>query len=537
MSNNFLSGAYILSVASFLVKILGFIYVIPFVALLGDQNYVLFEYAYKPYIIILSVATLGIPSAVAKFVSKYHSRGEYQTINRLMKSGFIILSITGILAFLLLFLSAEMVAAWLVGGGDNTGNSIEDVTYVIQMISYALIIVPNLALWRGYTQGFQTMLPTSVSQVLEQVIRIIIILGGSWLIIKVFGWSEVLAVGVSTLAAAISAIVGLLVVFYYIKKNKYPKEGGGESEPLFSIYKEIIVYAIPFIFVGLAIPLIQTIDTFLINTILTGKGFTLATAEKINANVALVQKIAVIPTVISTAFSVAIVSFVTKAKESDDINSVKKNITQSFSSVLFFIIPATVGMGLLSKSIYTTIYGTTMAADGVTIFAWYAGFGLFISLYSISAAMLQGLNKQKWVVFTLIATLALKLAITFPMVKWWDGEGTAISTYVALLFAILLQMYLVQRFIGYRWIENFKEYKTVFVQSVIMGIVVLPFTITSIFVHSYIGLLIILCLGVVAGGTVYGLISYKNKSLFQVISKGKVDKILRRIPVVKNKIA
>ncbi|NGY88529.1 oligosaccharide flippase family protein [Bacillus megaterium] len=210
-----------LTIASFIVKIFGFIYVIPFVAMVGEEKYILFEYAYKPYIILLSIATLGIPSAVSKFVSKYREKGEFHIIRALMTSGSIAVTLMGITSFLVLYLGADTVASWLVDPSDKTGNSVQDVAYVIRMVSYALVIVPLLAMTRGFIQGYQEMGPTAISQIIEQIVRIAIILLGTYIIVVVLHGSPVKAVGLATFTAFISAVAALIVIFWYLRKKDF----------------------------------------------------------------------------------------------------------------------------------------------------------------------------------------------------------------------------------------------------------------------------------------------------------------------------
>src|SRR5690625_519720 len=109
-SSKFLRGTMILTLATFLSKFLGMIYIFPFAAMVGQQGLALYQYGYQPYTILLSLATLGVPMAVSKFVSKYNALGDYRTGYRLFRSSLLMMTLTGLVAFLLLFLMAPTIA-------------------------------------------------------------------------------------------------------------------------------------------------------------------------------------------------------------------------------------------------------------------------------------------------------------------------------------------------------------------------------------------------------------------------------------------
>lgn len=533
VKNSFLKGTFMLTAATFIVKIFGFIYVIPFVAMVGEQKYILFEYAYKPYIILLSIATLGIPSAVSKFVSKYREKGEFHVIRGLITSGSLVVTLMGTLAFLALYLGADKVASWLVNPSDTTGNSLKDVSYVIRMVSYALIIVPLLAMTRGFIQGYQDMMPTAISQIIEQAVRIVIILLGTYIIVNIAGGSPVKAVGLATFTAFISALIALLVIGWYLTKKDFGIKSAKGKVSYRALYKELILYAIPFVFVGLAIPLFQSIDTFMINSVLMSKGYNLGAAEIINTLVSLIQKIIVIPVAIATAFSVSLISYITKAFQGNRPEEFREHINQSFKVTLFFLLPSVAGMLVLSRPIYGSVFGTTYLEQGGNLMAWYALSAIFYSVYSLTAAILQGLDQQKWVIFSLIAGLIAKVASNYPLILIMDGTGTAVSTYIGFGVAIIMQMYYIQKVGKYRWAESLVTLKNIGKQTLVMSILLLPLGFISYFFNSYMSQAIILTIGLLLAAVTYFSLSYKNESLFEVINREKVGKLMRKIKLAK----
>src|SRR5690606_31225394 len=100
--------------AHYTSNILGLIYIFPFTAIVGQKGIALYSYGYLPYTVLLSLATLGVPLAVSKFVSKYNALGDYATGKRLFQSGILFMGMTGFVSFLILFLLAPVISSWII---------------------------------------------------------------------------------------------------------------------------------------------------------------------------------------------------------------------------------------------------------------------------------------------------------------------------------------------------------------------------------------------------------------------------------------
>ncbi|HSI67477.1 MAG TPA: oligosaccharide flippase family protein, partial [Planococcus sp. (in: firmicutes)] len=265
-----IKGTAILTLGLFLSKILGVIYIIPFYSMVGEENIGLYQYAYIPYNLMLALAISGAPIAISKFVAKYNSLEDYETGRRLLRSGLITMLITGFVSFLILYLFAEPLARVIIAG-DEKIHTVEDVTEVIQWVSFALIAVPFMSLLRGFFQGNNYMMPTAVSQLIEQIVRILFLLGGAYVVLNIFGGTANTAIQFAVLSAFVGALGGLVVLYYYWKKKKPEYDdllrNSGESYDirLRDMYKEVIVYAVPVVFLGIANPLFQVIDLLTFN--------------------------------------------------------------------------------------------------------------------------------------------------------------------------------------------------------------------------------------------------------------------------------
>ena len=183
--NTFVKGALITTIGIVLTKILGILYVIPFHAIIGDEGGALYGYAYTIYLFFVSFSSAGVPLAVSKIVSEYQTLGYSKAKKRVFILGKRISILIGIFCFLLIFMLAPILAKFILGDVSG-GNSVSDVTFVIRIISSAIIIGPLLSVYRGFFEGHKFMSPPSISQVLEQLIRVLIIIFGSLITLKVF---------------------------------------------------------------------------------------------------------------------------------------------------------------------------------------------------------------------------------------------------------------------------------------------------------------------------------------------------------------
>ncbi|QST02668.1 polysaccharide biosynthesis protein (plasmid) [Pontibacillus sp. ALD_SL1] len=467
--NNLLKGTAILTASQYLSKLLGFLYIIPFIALIGTKGYILFEYAYKPYTIMLSMATLGVPLAISKFVSKYNELKEYKTAKRLFKMAVVFALLSGGVSCLALYSLAPSVAPLLIDEGSVTGNTKGDIIYVIRMISFALILVPLMAVIRGYFQGHGAMIPTAVSQTLEQLVRVTFILAATFFILETDGGELTKAVGMATFAATVGALAGLLVLLWYLKAWKkrldpYPEphEMVHTARSKRELMGEMITTALPFVIIGLALPLYQLIETFTVNKPLMEAGYSQLEAETVNSLIALAQKLILIPVGLSTAFGLALLPAITKAHTAGEKGIVHHHMTKTFQVLLFVLVPTTFLFMTGADDLFGIMFGLENQEAGGRIMMWYAPSMILYSFYIVTASMLQGLNREKFAILALLIGVFLKLLLNPYFVMTFEAVGTILTTNIGFLVSIGLHLW---------WLRKQAQYpfrKIVFQSGTIM---------------------------------------------------------------------
>ena len=246
--SGFIDGAIIAVLAIFISKFLGIIYAIPFNNMVGSSGGALYGYAYNIYNLFLIISSAGIPLAISKLVSEYNEQGKIIEKEYLFKTTKIIILIFSIISFLICFIFAKEIASLIIGN-KLEGININDVTYVIRWVSFAILVVPLLSISSGYLQGHGYMSAPAFSQVIEQVIRIIVVLGGSYYILYILNLDLKTAIGIATFGACIGAIAAYIYLsfkLFKIKDKKIKTDTLKKDEKII-IIKKMIIYAIPFI--------------------------------------------------------------------------------------------------------------------------------------------------------------------------------------------------------------------------------------------------------------------------------------------------
>ncbi|MDD9766464.1 MULTISPECIES: lipid II flippase MurJ [Bacillus] len=531
MSSKLLRGTFVLTLGTYISRILGMVYLIPFSIMVGATGGALFQYGYNQYTLFLNIATMGFPAAVSKFVSKYNSKGDYETSRKMLKAGMSVMLVTGMIAFFILYLSAPMFAEISLGGKDNNGLTIDHVVYVIRMVSLALLVVPIMSLVRGFFQGHQMMGPTAVSQVVEQIVRIIFLLSATFLILKVFNGGLVIAVGYATFAALIGAFGGLVVLYIYWHKRKgsllamMPNTGPTANLSYKKMFFELFSYAAPYVFVGLAIPLYNYIDTNTFNKAMIEAGHQAISQDMLAILTLYVQKLVMIPVSLATAFGLTLIPTITESFTSGNYKLLNQQINQTMQTILFLIIPAVVGISLLSGPTYTFFYGSESLHPelGANILLWYSPVAILFSLFTVNAAILQGINKQKFAVVSLVIGVVIKLVLNVPLIKLMQADGAILATALGYIASLLYGFIMIKRHAGYSYKILVKRTVLMFVLSAIMGIAVkIVQWVLGFFISYQDGQLqaaIVVVIAAAVGGAVYLYCGYRLGFLQKILGR------------------
>ena len=534
--NSFINGALIATIGIVITKFLGIIYVIPFYAIIGEENIALYGYAYTIYNLFLSLSTVGIPPAMSKLISEYNTLKYYNTKERAYKLGKRLLIILGVVLFVLMFLGAPVIANQIMG--DNTGgNSKESITFVIRIISTAILIVPYLSVTKGYLQGHKFITPPSVSQVIEQIVRISVILIGSYLCMRVFKVGVVNAIGVAVFGATIGALVALIYLLIKMKKHKkelvITNEKKKEEEKITnkSIIKKLLIYSIPFISFGLALSVYDYIDmTTIINT-LTKIGFKTKDAESIIGVINTTgNKLNSVVLAISTGLMTSLVPNITSSFVKGDIKDVKKKVEQSFLMLLYVTMPMAIGLSILAGPVFTAFYGAS--TWGPRVFCVTIFVALFRCMFTTSVSITQSLNKFKNVFISIIIGILVKLTLQVPFIYLFNNIGlypfwgATFATFLGLTTSVISNLIVINKTVNLDFKSFFNKMFKFIYPLIIMIIVlllmknILPFNLINRFTS-----IITIMLYAIVGIIIYFTLTIKNGAFECIFG----DKLLKKI--------
>lgn len=447
-------GTFLLTAATFTTQILGMLYLIPFYSIMGgEENLALYGYAYTPYTIMLSVAAAGVPGAVSKFVAKYNALGAYETSRKLYKSSLLVMMITGVLAFLALFFLAPYIAEAqsAAGGSGDHRWSAEDITSVIRVVSFAVIVVPFMATWRGIFQGHESFGPTSASSVVEQILRIAVLLTGAYIVINVLDGSIKTANQIAVFAAFVGAIGATVTLAIFWRKRKpmmqqqIGTDHSGISLSYGEMYKEIIRYGLPFIIVSVSIPVLLFIDQMTHNNGLSLAGVPGTLQDSWFGILNLTtHKLVMIPTSFASAFAITILPFITKNYQQKYFDNVHNQVKSMILMLLFFVIPAGLGMMILAAPIYTAFY--SYHEFGIMILTVYAPVSIIISLFSVTCSIVQGIDKQSHTFYVVITMLVVKAVINIPLIMYFYTAGAVLGTAIALGVGVIMNLIIIKKY-------------------------------------------------------------------------------------------
>lgn len=438
--SGFVKGAFIATLGIVVTKILGIVYVIPFHAVIGDDGGALYGYAYTIYLLFMSLSSAGIPLAISKIVSEYQTLGYYSAKKRAFVIGKRIALLLGFICFVLLLLFAPWIAESILGDLSG-GNTIRDVTFVIRIIGTAILIVPLLSIYRGYFEGHRFMEAPSFSQVLEQFVRVIVIVLGSFMALRVFHLSLTSAVGIAVFGATAGAIASYLYLVFKKKKNqdKFNEKIRPVNEPIITnkqIFKKIVIYAFPFIMIDVFKSLYSYIDMVtVVQGLVSHANFSVVDAEVIMSMLSTWgAKFNMILLAVSTGIIVSLIPNLTQSVVAKDWEDINKKINQALSILLFFTIPMTMGISFIAEDIWMVFYGASEYGPSVLSYFIFVGFmiGLFTSIVSI----VQVLKDYKTVIFSLFVGVVLKFLLNDNLITAFYQMG--LPAYYGVITASLI---------------------------------------------------------------------------------------------------
>ncbi|MBF8983631.1 polysaccharide biosynthesis protein [Lutibacter sp. B2] len=499
-SKSFLKGAAILGAAGILVKIMGAFFRIPLGIIIGSEGLGYYQSSYPIYVLLLVISTAGIPTAISKLVAERNAMGDRYGAHRVFKVSFSLLLVVGIVTSSMMFFGAGVLTRIIKNPGAY---------YSILAIAPALLFVPIMAAYRGYFQGLQDMVPTAISQILEQFGRTVV---GLVLAMILFKQSTEYAAAGASFGAAAGAITGAMMIIYiYYKKRKnillqINNCGKFKQESSSTIVYKILAIAIPITIGAAILPIMNMIDAALVMRRLQIIGYTIKESNQLYGQLTgMAAPLINLPQVITVALAMSLVPAISDANQRKDINGMKTTIQTGTRITMLIGLPAAVGLVTLAKPIMLLLYSNRLeeAISAASILSILGVGVIFLTLVQTFTAILQGLGKPIIPVRNLFIGALFKIAMTYFLtsIPSINVKGAALGTVTTYAVAAIL---------------NFIEVKRITkTEFSIVNFVIKPFiavgamAISVLYIYSSISMRLgnkmSTVIAVAVGGTIYGL--------------------------------
>ena len=537
-SSRMLQGAFILIAAAVLSKLIGTIQKIPLQNMGGDGVFGIYNAVYPFYTLVLLVATAGFPAAVSKFVAEEMASGNPVGARRVMRLSSLLLMVLGIGCGICMYVSAPLLASWI----DNKHTEL-----AIRSAALALPLVPIMAGLRGYFQGLHDMVPTAVSQVTEQTIRVasmVVLL----VILNQAGQSDDWIAAGATFGSAAGGAAGLIVmlIYWWIHRRRTGTIAtesvvlpAGEREPVWPLFKALLLYALPVCLGSLSAPLISLVDTFTMPRLLKGTGWSEAEAMIqfgiYNRGIPLVQLLAML----ATSMSVLFIPALAEARVRQRMDLIRSQTQQTVNWFWLLGLASSVGIALLAVPVDIMLYQDDAGSAAIR---WLAFTGIGATLSIVTAAMLQGMGSVRAPAVHLLLSTVVKAILNILLVPLYGINGAAIAGIVAYSLGAVLNILLLVRLTRFSMSWRDLLWKPLLVTTV-MGVCVIGWMwaagmmMDMMHIHPRMEALVVTLGGVVIGGLVFliGLFRTQLMTEEQALALpkigGKLVKLLRTMRI------
>ena len=469
----FIMQAGILAAAGIIVRIIGILYRSPLVAIIGDEGNGYYSTAYTIYTIILLISTNGIPSAVSKIVAGLMAKKQYRNAHKILMGAFCYVFVAGGLASAFCFLFADKI----VGSSSAA---------VLKVFTPTIFFSGLLGVFRGYFQAHGSMLQTSFSQIMEQIVNALVSIGAATVLMGFVKNADAstqaiygaMGSAMGTGAGVLTALLFMVAVYSVNRKmfrRRREKDRTTEELTYGQVFKMIFTMVTPVILSTCIYNMSSATNLEIYCSIVEKlKGYTEAQATTYYGLYSgKANPITNIPIAFATAMSSAIIPTISGTFEKGDRSGTVKKVADAVKTTMLISIPAAVGMGVLAKPVVFVLYPQKSTLDMVaTILSVLAISVVFYGLSTLTNGVLQGTGYvNRPVIHAAIAlviqTGILVLLLTFTNL---DIYALAIAAVCYSFCMCLMNGFCIRKKLGYT--QEFKRtFILPFIAAACMGVV------------------------------------------------------------------
>lgn len=435
-----IAGALTGTAGIFLTKALGLLYASPFQALAGNEM-IFYTSTYQIYEFLLTISQSGVPFAIATLVAKYVAKEDYKTTLMVRKISGFMLGCFGIILFAGVVLCSGQIAGYLSEGRDAI--YLQKFQTSIILVSFAVIAVPILSVFRGFYQGLKEVKAYAFSQVLEQFVRVTFLLSMGALLVYVLNQAQIWAVYFAVVSTSVSAVAAI-VYFLYFDKQHMPElkqmanEQEGEGKSTIDVFKEILYFSIPYFLISIVANCSGMVSLMFVNRALQTYGYSAVEADVIYSIINFnAFKLVSIPQILGPGFAIAIIPHITSCLAVDDFDGVRNNVAKAFTSCVFIAYPVILLMILFAKEIYFVMYGAMNLEYGASILRWALMVSCFWIVMTLCSNTLLALKLKRFTLVWNVFSVGVLFVMIRPLVELFAYRGMY-SLYACLYIAYIV---------------------------------------------------------------------------------------------------
>lgn len=523
-----------LTAGNFLSRLLGIIYVIPWYMWLGShaaEANALFNMGYQIYANFLLISTVGLPTAVAKQIAKYNVQGKQDVSYYLVREFFKLMLVMGAIFAAVMYLAAP----WLA----EISGSKDLLVPVMYSLVPPLFIFPAMSIMRGFFQGHHDMKPYAVSQVVEQIVRVIWILVTTFYIMKLGSGDYLEAVTQSTFAAFVGMLASVAVLVWSLHRGGFltklaRKKPVSATIDIKSLIMETLKEAIPIIILGMAFQIYQFVDqaTF-VNTMSQITDYTNSELLVLYSYmISNPSKITMLIIGITGSIGSVAIALITERFVQKDQRGTAQLITDNLQMLFIFVIPAIVGTVLLARPLYSVFYG---AAEDLAIHLFIANLLLIVvqGLYSVLGVIIQAIFENRRAILYFTLGFVVKLVLQLPFLYLFQVYGSLLSTALGLAVTVVLFYRRIYQTVVFDQKQIIKDVGTISGISLIMGLIVFVLELLLnqfIPVAGYISSAVHIGISGVVGVLVFAFLTLKTRQLDKLIGN-KANQLRQKLHI------
>ena len=447
-----LKSTLILAAAALVARALGVFQRVPLDYLMDDLGNIYYNNANSIYLLLLIVATAGIPSAVSKMVSGRYAVGRVKEAQQVYRAAMLFGAVAGVVITLGLWLIAPLIAGSILNEPEAAS--------AIRAIAPSLLLFPMIAMMRGYFQGRQFVTAGGISQIVEQIMRVLSAVAVAYAVYAVNPANEEGIAAGASLGSVFGSLGAFAVMLYYSRKLKAndklePQTMRDSSKPLKlrGIYKELFNLSIPVVMTGITVQLLYTLDNFMIKSLTVGH-FEQATINHWAAVYGMnAQSIAGIPIILAVALSQSIIPHISAAHALKDAERAGQQASLAVRIALFSGMPVVLLLGIGAYSVNGLLFEKPTGSQIVAMLTLGTIFQIGMM---VTNSILLGISEPKKATMHALTGILLKVALSFALAPFFGVYGIIAATTFCFIWALAFNVLSLRKrsrfkLLGKRW--------------------------------------------------------------------------------------